>query len=79
MPPSGEFEIPIVIQDRTLNDANQLIYSGGMHMSMFGFYGQHILVNGRADARFDVATRAYRLRVMNASNARIYKILWGGG
>ena len=77
--PSGEFELPVVIQDRTLNDANQLIYGGGMHMSMFGFYGERILVNGRADARFDVASRAYRLRVMNASNARIYKLAWDDG
>ncbi len=77
--PSGEFELPVVIQDRTLNDANQLIYGGGMHMSMFGFYGERILVNGRADAHFDVASRAYRLRVMNASNARIYKLAWDDG
>ena len=77
--PSGDFELPVVIQDRTLNDANQLIYGGGMHMSMFGFYGERVLVNGRADARFDVASRAYRLRVMNASNARIYKLAWDDG
>jgi FtsP/CotA-like multicopper oxidase with cupredoxin domain len=77
--PSGEFELPVVIQDRTFNDANQLIYGGGMHMSMFGFYGERILVNGRADAHFDVASRAYRLRVMNASNARIYKLAWDDG
>jgi FtsP/CotA-like multicopper oxidase with cupredoxin domain len=77
--PSGEFELPVIIQDRTLNDASQLIYGGGMHMSMFGFYGERILVNGRADARFDVASRAYRLRVMNASNARIYKLVWDDG
>ena len=50
-----------------------------MHMSMFGFYGERVLVNGRADARFDVASRAYRLRVMNASNARIYKLAWDDG
>jgi FtsP/CotA-like multicopper oxidase with cupredoxin domain len=77
--PSGEFELPIVIQDRTLSDGNQLIYGGGMHMSMFGVYGERILVNGRAGARFDVASRAYRLRVMNGSNARIYKLAWDDG
>ncbi len=77
--PSGEFELSFVIQDRTLNDANQLIYGGGMHRSMFGFYGERILVNGRTDARFEVASRAYRLRVLNASNARIYKFAWDDG
>jgi FtsP/CotA-like multicopper oxidase with cupredoxin domain len=77
--PSGEFELPLVIQDRTLNDANQLVYGGGMHMSMIGFYGQRVLVNGRANARFDVAGRAYRLRVLNGSNARSYKLAWDDG
>ena len=77
--PSGEFEIPIVIQDRTLNDDNQLVYGGGMHMDMIGFQGERILVNGRPNYRVDVASRAYRLRVMNGSNARIYKLAWEDG
>jgi FtsP/CotA-like multicopper oxidase with cupredoxin domain len=77
--PSGEYEIPIVIQDRTLNDDNQLVYGGGMHMDMIGFQGERILVNGRPDYRIDVASRAYRLRIMNGSNARIYKLAWDDG
>ena len=32
-----------------------------------------------ADARFDVASRAYRLRILNGSNARIYKLGWDDG
>jgi FtsP/CotA-like multicopper oxidase with cupredoxin domain len=74
--PSGEYEIPIVLQDRTLNDNNQLVYGGGMHTGMFGFYGEHVLVNGRPNRRFDVASRAYRLRLLNGSNARIFKLAW---
>ncbi|HEY8163546.1 MAG TPA: multicopper oxidase domain-containing protein [Methylocystis sp.] len=74
--PSGEFEIPIVLQDRSFDDNNQLAYWGGMHRNMFGFYGERILVNGRPDFRLDVASRAYRLRILNASNARIYKLRW---
>ena len=35
--PSGDFEIPIVLQDRTFNDDNQLVYGGGMHAQMVGF------------------------------------------
>ncbi|MBL1257620.1 multicopper oxidase family protein [Methylocystis sp. Sn-Cys] len=74
--PSGEFEIPIVLQDRSFTDDNQLFYGGGMHRSMFGFYGDSVLVNGRPDFRLDVASRAYRLRILNGSNARIYKLQW---
>jgi FtsP/CotA-like multicopper oxidase with cupredoxin domain len=77
--PSGEYEIPIVIQDRSFDEQNQLVYGGGMHAQMLGFYGDRILVNGRAESRFDVSSRAYRLRILNASNARIYKLGWDDG
>ena len=77
--PSGEFELPIVLQDRAFNDGGQFVYGGGMHRDMFGFYGDRILVNGRPDYRIDVASRAYRLRVLNGSNARIYKLQWSDG
>jgi FtsP/CotA-like multicopper oxidase with cupredoxin domain len=74
--PSGEFEIPLVIQDRSFDDDNQLAYGGDMHTSMFGFYGDRVLVNGRRDFTLDVASRPYRLRILNGSNARIYKLCW---
>ena len=50
-----------------------------MHTGMFGFYGDRILVNGRPDYNIDVASRAYRLRILNGSNARIYKLAWDDG
>src|SRR5208283_3917939 len=77
--PSGEYELPIVLQDRTFNDDNQLVYDVGMHERMIGFQGERILVNGKADFVQDVASRAYRLRILNASNARIYKLAWDDG
>ena len=77
--PSGEFEIPIVIQDRLFDGQNQLIYAPNMHSSMFGFYGNRILVNGHPELQLDVATRAYRLRFLNGSTARIYKLAWDDG
>lgn len=77
--PSGEYEIPIVLQDRRFNAQNQLIYGAHMHDRMMGFYGDRVLVNGRPNAEFDVASRAYRLRFLNGSNARIYKLGWSDG
>jgi FtsP/CotA-like multicopper oxidase with cupredoxin domain len=74
--PSGEFEIPIVIQDRLFDGENQLIYSPGMHGSMFGFYGNRILVNGHPEWQLEAASRAYRMRFLNGSTARIYKLAW---
>jgi FtsP/CotA-like multicopper oxidase with cupredoxin domain len=77
--PSGEYEIPIVIQDRLFDGQNQLIYAPNMHSRMFGFYGNRILVNGHPELQLDVATRAYRLRFLNGSTARIYKLAWDDG
>jgi blue copper oxidase len=74
--PSGEYEIPIVIQDRLFDEQNQLIYARSMHDRMMGFHGDRILVNGRPNFSIDVASRAYRLRILNGSNARIYKLAW---
>jgi FtsP/CotA-like multicopper oxidase with cupredoxin domain len=46
---------------------------------MTGFLGEWILVNGRPDFSLPVATRAYRLRILNGSNSRIYKLAWQKG
>ena len=74
--PGGEYEVPIVIQDKLFNANNQLQYVRNMHDRMMGFYGDRILVNGRPDFALDVASRAYRFRVLNGSTARIYKLAW---
>jgi blue copper oxidase len=74
--PAGEFEIPLVLQDRSFDDGNQLVYDDGMHERMTGFQGDRVLVNGKADFALEVASRAYRLRLLNGSNARIYKLAW---
>lgn len=78
--PAGDYDIPLVIQDRTLNSDNQLAYvTGGMMDQMMGFLGQEIWVNGRPDFVLPVETRSYRLRLLNGSNARIYKLGWDDG
>jgi FtsP/CotA-like multicopper oxidase with cupredoxin domain len=74
--PDGEYEIPIVIQDRLFDDNNQLVYASHMRDRMMGFYGDKILINGRPDFNLDVASRAYRFRILNGSTARIYKLAW---
>jgi FtsP/CotA-like multicopper oxidase with cupredoxin domain len=71
--PSEEFELPLVIQDRAFDGDGQLVYAAN---PMFGFLGDRVLVNGRVDAAFDVRKGSYRLRVLNGSNARIYKLAW---
>ena len=82
--PSGEFDVPLIVQDRTFDKNNQLAYfgqgmMGGAMETLMGFRGERILVNGQLDYKLEVAKRAYRLRVLNGSNARIYKLAWGDG
>jgi len=74
--PGGEFDVPFVIQDRAFNRANQLVYVTSPMVQMSGVLGDRILVNGRPDLAINVATRAYRFRVLNGSNSRVYKLAW---
>ena len=50
-----------------------------MMTRMMGFLGDRILVNGRPEATLSVATRPYRFRLLNGSNARIFKLAWDDG
>lgn len=78
--PQGEFDVPLVIQDRRFNAANQLVYiAPGMMNRMMGFQGDHVLVNGAVEYARPVARAAYRLRVLNASNATLYSLRWSNG
>jgi len=43
---AGEFDVPLVIQDRTFDSDNQLVYlAGGITARVTGFRGDRILVN----------------------------------
>jgi len=77
--PGGEFDLPLVIQDRSFSSDNQLHYSLTMHQRMQGFLGDTLLVNGKHNHVISVKTRTYRLRILNGSNARIYKLGWSDG
>lgn len=60
----------------------QGMMSGNMRDRMtrvMGFFGDSILVNGHPNAELRVTTHAYRLRVLNASNSRTYKLAWQDG
>ncbi|GAB2820821.1 multicopper oxidase family protein [Ferruginibacter profundus] len=71
--PSGNYEIPLVIQDKRLT-ASGITYNPSMGEVMSGYMGETIVVNGEASPYTEVATRFYRLRILNGSNARIYNL-----
>lgn len=78
--PAGIYDIPLIIQDRIIDANNQFVYQAntGM-MGNDGFLGDRILVNGRPDFTLDVTRRVYRLRLLNGSNSRVYKLAWDDG
>ena len=78
--PSGVNDIPLVIQDRDFNSDNQLVYgTGNMMDNMVGFLGSLIVVNGQPDFQLSVTRQPHRLRILNGSNSRIYKLAWDDG
>lgn len=66
--PSGKYELPLVIADRSFDADNQLEY----FYDPAGVYGDKDLVNGVYQPYLDVADRKYRLRILNGANARTY-------
>ncbi len=67
----GKSEIPLLLQDRRGAD-----YAASPMDQMHGYFGDTVYVNGTACPYLDVATRLYRFRVLNASNARTYRLGW---
>jgi spore coat protein A, manganese oxidase len=75
--PDGEFEIPLTLSDRLLTMDAQLYYpvSGNSEAPWVSeVFGNAMLVNGALLPYLDVQPRRYRLRVLNASNARFFHL-----
>jgi FtsP/CotA-like multicopper oxidase with cupredoxin domain len=75
--PSGAAELLCVLQDRRFDGSNQLVFHGGGMMEMMnGFLGDRVLVNGQPEPTMEVDAAWHRVRLLNGSNARIYKLAW---
>ncbi len=74
--PSGDYEIPLIIQDRMFKQDAQshqveLVYQVDQ-TDQPEFFGDYIVVNGKVWPKLDVEPRMYRFRVVNGSNSRFY-------
>jgi blue copper oxidase len=67
----GVDDIPLVVQDKRLDGAGRLDDSAPM-FSGTGIRGATVAVNGTVGPYLDVTTSLVRLRLLNASNARVY-------
>lgn len=78
--PSGQFDIPIVIQDKSFfTDGSLNFPSVGINPDVHPYWtpeflGDTVVVNGKAWPNLDVQRRAYRFRLLNGSNARFYTL-----
>lgn len=72
--PSGKYELPLIVQEKRINDQGRAVYSLNMMDRMMGFFGNSLFVNGVQAPYHEVATRFYRLRLLNGSNARMLEL-----
>lgn len=72
--PRGSYDVPLCIQDRRTANIPGMIYDPVMMDIMHGFLGDTVLVNGTPEPFFEVSKTLYRFRLLNGSNARVYKI-----
>jgi blue copper oxidase len=77
--PTGANDIPLLIQDKRLGASGEMIYAPKKLDKLIGWLGSDILINGKKDATQSVAQEVYRLRLLNGSNARVYKVGFADG
>lgn len=66
------FDIPLVIQDKVIDlESGQIAYDLTDHN---GYLGDTFFVNGVAWPKLDVRNRKFRFRLLDGSNARVYRL-----
>jgi FtsP/CotA-like multicopper oxidase with cupredoxin domain len=79
--PTGQYEIPLVVQDKLFDMDGQLAYPPGEFGSIWApeFFGDVALVNGKAFPNLNVDRGLYRFRMINGSNSRVYNLRLSNG
>lgn len=80
--PKGDYEIPIVLFDRSFRADGQLYYPVSPNPEkpwVSEFFGDAILANGKLFPFADVTPSKYRLRLLNASNSRFCYLSFSDG
>ena len=70
----GETDIPLLIQDKILDESGNFVYKPDAMAVDMGYEGDVILVNLTPTPYLEVGTRIYRFRLLNGSNARTYRL-----
>ncbi len=80
--PAGPYEIPLLLQDRTVDEQGQILYTPTMDdgvplpPGVWGaeFFGDFPVLNGAIYPYLNVEPRRYRLRVINGANSRFFNL-----
>jgi FtsP/CotA-like multicopper oxidase with cupredoxin domain len=74
--PSGEFDVPLLLQDKRFAEDGQLFLPDLSSPSppMLGILGDRFTVNGQIQPRLKVKRRKYRFRILNAGPSRFYQL-----
>lgn len=72
--PSGDHDVILLAADKRPNASKQIPYAPTIMDTMSGFLGTEVLVNGTPEAWLSVDRGTYRFRLINGSNARIFKV-----
>ncbi len=70
----GETDIPLVLQDKSFAEDGSLLYEPDEAALEMGVEGDVVLVNLTPTPFLEVNARPYRFRVLNASNARTFRL-----
>ncbi|HEX6888630.1 MAG TPA: multicopper oxidase domain-containing protein [Candidatus Nanopelagicales bacterium] len=74
----GVDDVPVIVQDKRFDRDGQLVFDQ-QGPSSTGFLGDTIMVNGTIGPYLDVSAVRTRLRLVNASTARIYRLGFADG
>jgi FtsP/CotA-like multicopper oxidase with cupredoxin domain len=83
--PSGEFEVPLMLTDRAFNTDGSIQFTTvGDNPDLHPYwdpeyFGNVIMVNGKAWPNLNVQRRQYRFRIVDGSNARFYNLSFSNG
>jgi blue copper oxidase len=66
----GETDIPLLIQDKMLDEGCNFVYAPQPMDEEMGYEGDVVLTNLTPNPYLEVANRIYRFRLLNGSNAR---------
>jgi spore coat protein A len=84
--PADPYDIGLAIQDRMFTNDGQLYYpslpeepNDPTPSALPEFFGNFILVNGKAWPVLEVEPRAYRYRILNGSDSRYYDLFLSSG